>query len=396
LGESLSGLPGGLSSPDVAERVMAARAVRALPKEAAPDISELVPLLKDDWYEVGRHIRAALIAIGKPAAPHLRGALKNSHKFSRLHALIALEELGAGAGVLEEELRPLLADEMGSVRLWACAVAAHLDVPSVELTHDLAALLDDPRAAESAETALRRLFGRPNQKAHEAAEAVLGPLADKAKGKRLDLFLELLDGASVKLVLTGIPDSERPADLAKFPHDTMPQTWLFAGPIPGGDLDRDHLEGIGGRTRVTVRDGLAFTVDGAEFVFRPLPATALWVNALTGLGDRPALELTGIHGAQNSIGYYASFVDNDAPRLVRLRVGSGGCRPGARVFLDGHAVYERRPMRLGVGRHRLLVVVGLGEYKSHAKIWMAPRLADDTAAIEALQRSRDEAARHSR
>jgi hypothetical protein len=188
-----------LKSADAGERLAAATALRALGNEAALAAREMASFLKSDNYEVGMHIRGALIAIGKPAAPHLRAALKDSHRFSRLHALIALEELGAEAGVLEEELRPLLADEMGSVRLWACAVAAHLGVPSVELTRDLAALLDDPRAAANAEAALRRLFGRPGKAARDVAETVLRPLAAKAKGNRLALLSRLIGGAGIEV-----------------------------------------------------------------------------------------------------------------------------------------------------------------------------------------------------
>jgi hypothetical protein len=182
-----------------------------------------------------------------------------------------------------------------------------------------------------------------------------------------------------------ISERERPSDLKPFANDTMPTDWLFAGPIPKKDPDLDHLASIGGRQKAAIVKGLSFEVDGATFTFASPSATS--IGPAKYAGDRPVIELTVTHSKQwNTTGYYAATIDNDQERFVRYSILTPGsnhwiARLDTRSFLNGVAIDETQPIRLGVGRHKLLVVAGMGQAEDWGKIFMLPRFIDDTDAV---------------
>ena len=186
-----------LKTGDAAARISASEALLKLGKKAEPAAGELVPFLKDEYFDVRTNVRRTFVAIGKPAVPHLRKALKHSHWHCRHNALIALERVGAGAELPADELRALLKDEVAEVRKFACAVVKTTDRPTKQLTSDLVALLDEPMVAGDAEDTLRHLFRKPSAAAREAAEPLQSMLA-KAEGHRFLLLSALLNAAGIK------------------------------------------------------------------------------------------------------------------------------------------------------------------------------------------------------
>jgi outer membrane protein assembly factor BamB len=184
-----------------------------------------------------------------------------------------------------------------------------------------------------------------------------------------------------------IPATDRPADLQPFASDILPERWLWAGPIPGKDPDQDHLADLGGRSRAAIAENSKFTVAGREFSFVPLPDTGLVCNQYT--GNRPVIELVRIHGkVWNTTGYYTTTIDNDAERLVRFASLLPGGRPwparlDLRCYLDGIPIDERLPLRLGPGRHRLLIAAGIGQCEDWGMIFMVPRFIDGGEALAA-------------
>ncbi len=193
---ALDALIGDLKSPKPETRIAASEAVRKLGKKAEPVSGDLVPCLKDEYYDVRNNIRETLVAVGKPAVPHLLAALKDGQWHSRYNAIVALQEMGADAGVPASTVQPLLKDPSAEVRKRACSMLQQMAQPSRQLTLDLVALLDDSMAAGDAEAALRHLFGTPSDAAREAAEPLKSLLAD-AHGDRFNLLSALLNGAGI-------------------------------------------------------------------------------------------------------------------------------------------------------------------------------------------------------
>ncbi len=190
------------------------------------------------------------------------------------------------------------------------------------------------------------------------------------------------------LTVITTPKVERPSDLKPFVNDTMPTDWLFAGPIPKKDPDLDHLAAIGGRQKIAIVKDLSFEVDGEKFTFRPIAATV--ATPVKYAGDRPVVELTITHSRKwNTTGYYFVTIDNDQERFVRYATLVPGNRPwiarlDLRSYLDGVPINETQPIRLGVGRHTLLVVAGMGQAEDWGKIFMLPRFIDNTQEITAI------------
>lgn len=195
-----------------------------------------------------------------------------------------------------------------------------------------------------------------------------------------------VEPSPVSIITTS--ERERPSDLKPFANDTMPTDWLFAGPIPKKDPDLDHLASIGGRQKAAIVKGLSFEVDGATYTFASPSATS--IGPAQYAGDRPVIELTVTHSKQwNTTGYYAATIDNEQERFVRYSILTPGTKPwiarlDTRSFLNGVAIDETQPIRLGVGRHKLLVVAGMGQAEDWGKIFMLPRFIDDTDAVSKL------------
>ncbi len=193
---SLDGLLGELDSDRPAVRIEAAKAIRELGRDAAPAADRLARHLKDEYYDVRTDLRATLVAIGKPAVPALREALKDPHWHSRMNALLALEAIGPDGGLSEDELRPLLRSDSSEIVKLACRMLGQVARPGRELVLELAALLDG-EAADEAKVALSSLLGKPSDEAREAAQA-LEPLHRDATGDRLALLSGLMAQAGIE------------------------------------------------------------------------------------------------------------------------------------------------------------------------------------------------------
>lgn len=101
-----------LESGDVAERIEAARQLGKL--RAAKAVSELVPILEEDEYELRQAARESLANIGPPAVPALVASLDEDRLLASMEANDALAEIGTDA---VPELIRLLESEDDPVQL---------------------------------------------------------------------------------------------------------------------------------------------------------------------------------------------------------------------------------------------------------------------------------------
>lgn len=114
-----------------------------------------------------------------------------------------------------------------------------------------------------------------------------------------------------------------------------------------------------------------------------------WLHTFTP-GPYAVVELTVTHSKKwNTTGYYFVTIDNDQERFVRYATLVPGNSPwiarlDLRSYLDGMLINETQPIRLGVGRHTLLVVAGMGQAEDWGKIFMLPRFIDNTQAITTI------------
>lgn len=124
----------GLQSPNEATRVDAIKKLKISAAEASKAAEMLVPLLADKSVPVQQAASAALVKLGKEAAPALVLALQSKDDAVRRESLTLLERIGPASKALIPSLRKLLKDPQPEVRSAAIRLLARSIAAGPEAT----------------------------------------------------------------------------------------------------------------------------------------------------------------------------------------------------------------------------------------------------------------------
>jgi outer membrane protein assembly factor BamB len=216
----------------------------------------------------------------------------------------------------------------------------------------------------------------------------------------------------VKPALDGPASAIRPASAASvgdlapvgaFTNDHIAARWVWAGPFEPATLKTNFLVRLGDASSVRLASGMEVGATGQAARVRDLPSDSVWRHARFTDGMPSicvaATDPGSILGpAWNRALYLYTVISNEAARVVRYRMltpGGLGWNPASlvdgRAWLGGREAHEDEVYALEPGLYPLLVLVRVGQLSGRGRIWMAPRLVDETAAyrekVQAFERA---------
>jgi hypothetical protein len=179
------------------------------------------------------------------------------------------------------------------------------------------------------------------------------------------------------LPAAALPAGDLP--VAPFASGTLPAVWSVLGGVKPA-AGEDPLAALGGAARAVPVIGTPLTAGGVTAAFAALdPAKHLWEGKL---------DLTAIAAKQwFSDVYCFTVIDNDADRWVGFDAGFSDSIRNPRVYCSGTELRSGDVLRLGRGRHPLLVVAPIAETNPWGKIYAAPIFTaiDDATAATRLR-----------
>lgn len=185
--------------------------------------------------------------------------------------------------------------------------------------------------------------------------------------------------------------------ITAFSGNRMPEEWAVSGPFPSSDLDVDFLVASGGRAAAIPMPGSVVRWEGEDVGVGTCGPDQTWRDGKF-TGGITSLDLTAVAADHwLSTWYFTTVIESDRARDVRFALFSPGGqqwnkpdRVVACAWLGGRRVADGDSARIMKGRTVFTVQVGYGKMSGSGKIWVAPRLLDETRKYAALRAEYDE------